>query len=97
MEFKGHNLHTYTKQHGILIKCNIQVQSTKNYNVNKNIVNTIFINYGSSHKSFHRIKTLFEYEVNNHFLEFYYTLNTFRFMRKSVTKAHAIVCNSQFK
>ena len=32
MEFKGYNLYTYTLQHGILIKCNIQVQSTNNYN-----------------------------------------------------------------
>ena len=42
MEFKGYNLHTYTKQHGMPIKCNIQVQSTKNYNV-KNAIKTQFL------------------------------------------------------
>jgi hypothetical protein len=42
MKFKGYNLHTCINQHGMLIKCNIQVKSTNTYYVNNNI-NTVFI------------------------------------------------------
>jgi hypothetical protein len=39
--------HAYIKQHGVLIKHKIQVQSAKTYDVN-NTINKIFINCGSN-------------------------------------------------
>lgn len=42
-----YNLHAYIKQHGILIYCNMQVQSSISTNVS-NITNIISIDYGSA-------------------------------------------------